>query len=41
MLGGADNIVVGDLTGTATCTQVNIDLAAVAGGKPATVRRTP
>ncbi len=31
MLGGADNVVVGDLTGTAV-QRVNIDLAAVSGG---------
>jgi Ca2+-binding RTX toxin-like protein len=31
MLGGADNVVVNDLTGTAV-TQVNVDLASVSGG---------
>ena len=39
-LGGADNIVVGDLTGT-DVTQVNIDLSAQAGSGQATARPTP
>ena len=39
-LGGSDNIVVNDLTGT-DVKQVAIDLAAVAGTTPATTRRTP
>ena len=38
-LGGADNITVNDLTGT-DVTQVNIDLAAHAGGGTATARPT-
>ena len=38
-LGGVDNIVVGDLSGT-DVDQVNIDLAAALGGAPATARST-
>ena len=39
-LGGADNIVVGDLTGTEV-TQVAIDLAGTLGGVAATASWTP
>ena len=39
-LGGADNIVVNDLTGT-DVTQVDIDLAGRPGAAPATASRTP
>ena len=39
-LGGADNIVVNDLSGT-DVTEVNIDLAGTVGGTAATVRPTP
>ena len=39
-LGGADNIVVGDLTGT-DVTQVDLDLSAQAGSGRATERPTP
>lgn len=38
-VGGADHIVVGDLSGT-DVTAVNLDLAGVAAGRPATANRT-